>query len=439
MRRVLLALCLLAPAIGVVSTARAADPPIVSQRYVRSFDGTPIFTTLFVPRGASATNKVPVVLRAHGWGGWGQTELHGTLKAIVDAGYAVLTWDARGFGRSGGRSHVDALEVEGRDVQTLISWLAAQPMIRTQAPGDPVVGMSGPSYGGAIQLATAAIDRRVDAITPEITWYDLRYSLFPNGVTKRGAWPDALFASGFAARNATPEWLLARSLAGYGERHVIRAPTLVVQGTVDELFNVNEGVRIDDYLEAHGVPHRFLVFCGGHGTCRHPGPDREYIDAAVVRWFDRWLRGRADVDVGPAAEYRTNDGRWKAADDFPPSDVRPLVASGAGNVAPTLTIPAVTAVAAPLDVVGLPRASIDVHGGAPGGTLFLKLVERETGEVLSNQELPLRTTASHLEAELIGVAHTLAPGRHLDLVVRADRPVVVSVVATIPVRAILGS
>jgi ABC-2 type transport system ATP-binding protein len=439
MRRVVLALCLLAPAIGVVTTARAAEPPAVTQQYLRSFDGTPIFTTLFVPRGASATNRVPVVLRAHGWGGAGQTRVEGTLKALVDAGYAVLTWDARGFGRSGGRSHVDALDVEGRDVQTLVSWLATRSVIRTQGAGDPVVGMSGPSYGGAIQLAAAAIDRRIDAIAPEITWFDLRYSLFPNGVTKRGAWADALFASGFAARNATPEWLLARSLAGYGERLPIRAPTLVVQGTVDELFNVNEGVRVDDYLESHGVPHRFVVFCGGHGTCRHPGPDREHVDAAVVRWFDRWLRGRTDVDVGPPAEYRTNDGRWKGVDDFPPSDTRPLVATGAGNVTPPLSVPAVAAVGTPLDVVGLPRVSIDIHGGVPGGTLFVKLVDRETGEVLSNQEVLLPATSSHIEAELIGVAHTLAPGHHLDLVVRGERPAVVSIVATVPVRATLAA
>lgn len=434
MRRVLLAVCVLASAIGVAATARAAAPPVVTQQFVRSFDGTPIFTTLFVPRGATAANRVPVVLRAHGWGGRGQTELHGTLRAIVDAGYAVLTWDARGFGRSGGRSHVDAPEVEGRDVQALISWVATRPAIRTQRPGDPVVGMSGPSYGGAIQLAAAAIDGRIDAIAPEITWFDLRYSLFPNGVVKRGPWADALFASGFARRDATPEWLLARSLAGYGERLPVRAPTLVVQGTVDELFNVNEGVRIDEYLERHGVPHRFVLFCGGHGACRHPGRDREHLDAAVVRWFDRWLRGRADVDVGPPAEYRTNDGRWKGVADFPPPDARPVVASGAGNAAPTLTIPAVHAVAGPLDVVGLPNLSVDLPAGGPGTMLFVKLVERETGEVLANQELPVVARSSHVYAELIGVAHTLLPGRHLDLVIRADRPALLSAVVSIPVR-----
>jgi ABC-2 type transport system ATP-binding protein len=431
-----LALVVIGQVIGLVAVANAADPPRVTHQYVRSYDGTRIYTTLFTPPGASATSKVPVVLRAHGWLGRGQTELHGTLKAIVDAGYAVLTWDARGFGRTRGRTSVDALDVEARDVRALVDWVATRAAVLTQRPGDPVVGMSGPSYGGAIQLAAAAIDRRIDAIVPEITWFDLRYSLFPNGVTKRGTWADALFASGFAARDAAPEWLLARSLAGYGETHPVTAPALVVQGTVDELFNLNEGVRIVEYLAARDVPHRFVAFCGGHGTCRKQGDDRERIDAAIVRWFDRWLRGRTGVDVGPPVEYRTNDGHWRSATAFPPADAITLVAAFAGDVTASipLTAPVATAVGAPLEIVGLPHVALDVQRGEPGATLYLSLVDRETGEVLSNQEMPVRATSSHVEVELVGVAHTLPAGHHLDLVVRADRPLLLSLVASVPTR-----
>lgn len=436
MRRALLAACLIAPTIGLVSSAGAAGGTTVTHAYVRSFDGTPIFTTLFLPRHA-VFGRVPAVLHAHGWASRGQTSERGTVKALTDAGYAVLTWDARGFGRSGGVTHVGHPAVEGRDASALVGWLAAHPAIATEAPGDPVVGMTGWSYGGAVQLAAASFDPRVDAIAPEITWFDLRRALFPNGVTKRGVWADALFASGFAARDATAEWLLARSLAGYGDEHPVTAPTLVIQGSADELFDLNEAVRLDDHLEAHGTPHRVVVFCGGHGTCRHPGPDRAHLDAAIVRWFDRWLRGRTEVDPGPAAEYRTNDGRWRSAADFPPTDTQPVVVTGAGRAEPSLGIPAVAAVGLPIDVVGLPHASIDVHGPvAPGTTLFLRLVDRETGEVLANQETPTRLHSSHVDVELSGVAHTLAPGHHLDLVVRADRPVTLSVVARVPVRAV---
>src|SRR5947208_14465886 len=57
--------------------------------------------------------------------------------------------------------------------------------------------MSGGSYAGGIQLALAAFDHRVDAIAPEITWNDLRYSLFPHNVIKFG-WDELLYADGLA-------------------------------------------------------------------------------------------------------------------------------------------------------------------------------------------------------------------------------------------------
>ena len=42
------------------------------------------------------------------------------------------------------------------------------------------MGIAGGSYGGAIALMAAAYDSRVDAIVPQITWYDLADALFPD-------------------------------------------------------------------------------------------------------------------------------------------------------------------------------------------------------------------------------------------------------------------
>ena len=52
------------------------------------------------------------------------------------------------------------------------------------AAGDPRMGMVGGSYGGGIQLVTAAIDPRVDAIVPTISWNTLNDSLYPNQAFK---------------------------------------------------------------------------------------------------------------------------------------------------------------------------------------------------------------------------------------------------------------
>ena len=58
-------------------------------------------------------------------------------ESLAERGYAVLTWTARGFGRSGGQIHLDSPDYEVKDAQRLLDWLAARPEVRTDAAGDP--------------------------------------------------------------------------------------------------------------------------------------------------------------------------------------------------------------------------------------------------------------------------------------------------------------
>ena len=143
--------------------------------------------------------------------------------------------------------------------------------------------MIGGSYGGQVQYAVAMQDQRVDALIPIITWNDLEYSLAPNnadltggvqtatpGVAKK-QWVGLFFGGGIVdgvddaqvdpTRNvgcpnfadevcpaaaslntlgypdAGTQAIAARSsVATYLER--VLAPTLLVQGQKDTLFNL---------------------------------------------------------------------------------------------------------------------------------------------------------------------------------------------------------
>ncbi len=64
------------------------------------------------------------------------------------------------------------------------------------------MGMVGASYGGGIQLVTASIDCRVDAITPTIAWNSLATSLFKAETVKSG-WAD-LLAKGAMGHELNP-------------------------------------------------------------------------------------------------------------------------------------------------------------------------------------------------------------------------------------------
>ena len=67
-------------------------------------------------------------------------------------------------------------------------------------PGDPRVGVTGGSYGGALALMLAGTDPRIDAAVPLITWNDLEQSLFPNAQTTAA---DLAAATPAAARVST--------------------------------------------------------------------------------------------------------------------------------------------------------------------------------------------------------------------------------------------
>ncbi|HEX2029653.1 MAG TPA: CocE/NonD family hydrolase [Nitriliruptorales bacterium] len=484
-------------AVAAAPVRAQAGASSVTTEVVASFDGTPILAHLFLPAGASGAVPVPLVLRTHGWGGTGQTQVSGMLASLLDAGYAVLTWDQRGFGCSGGVVQLDKPEWEGRDAAALIDWAVANFPIATEG-GDPIVGFTGGSYAGGIQTAAAAIDPRIDALGPEISWQDLRYSLYAGQVATHG-WGEVLYLAGVATAHnqgldpSCPtfpqegglaeeihrghrelvttnqvseevlDFLAGSSLGGYGDEHPVDVPTLVINGSVDTLFDLTEGARIVDHVRAHGGPAKYVVFCGGHVSCP-PGygdaDDRAHIDRAVLTWFARYLKGE-DVDTGAPVEYRTNAAEWRDADAFPPPGARPLSASGEGapvvSPLPTtadaaalaealrssggsvpanplvtaqlnpagdphaFTVPVAAADSGALELVGIPSATVTVSGSTSGPAhLFLKLVDREAGHVVNLQEAPLRVDPVTAEPRTFdvtmpGIAYTLAQGHHLDL------------------------
>ena len=62
--------------------------------------------------------------------------------------------------------------------------------------------MTGGSYGGGIQLSTAGIDRRIDAIVPVVAWHSLETSLYKDRTFKQG-WNTLLYSIGFDRRRRT--------------------------------------------------------------------------------------------------------------------------------------------------------------------------------------------------------------------------------------------
>jgi ABC-2 type transport system ATP-binding protein len=180
-------LALLLPLVSVTGLlvlappAAAADDVRTEEARVPSgsgADAVELDTTLFVPASA-ADEPAPAVVLAHGFGGSKQS-VADDARDLADRGYVVLTYSARGFGRSTGQIGLDDPRYEIADLSTLIDLLADRDDVLLDGDGDPRVGVAGGSYGGALALLGAAYDDRIDAIAPQITWNSLTSALFPS-------------------------------------------------------------------------------------------------------------------------------------------------------------------------------------------------------------------------------------------------------------------
>ena len=90
----------------------------------------------------------------------------------------MIIYTARGFGASGGSIHLDHPDFEGADAVKIIDLAASRPEV-ARTGDDPVIGVAGASYGGAVSLIAAGLDPRVDAIVPAFTFNRLNQALFP--------------------------------------------------------------------------------------------------------------------------------------------------------------------------------------------------------------------------------------------------------------------
>lgn len=141
--------------------------------------------TIYRPQQDPSSLGYPGVLLAHGFGG-SKSGLATQAQELAGRGYVVLAYTARGFGESGGRIHLDAPEYEVADARMLLDVLGAQPGIATSRGGDPLLGVMGASYGGALALMAAGTDPRVDAVVAALTWNDLADAFFPQAALRSG-------------------------------------------------------------------------------------------------------------------------------------------------------------------------------------------------------------------------------------------------------------
>ncbi len=276
--------------------------------------------------------------------------------------------------------------------------------------------------------------------------------------------------------------------------HVPDIPVLAEQGSVDTLFNLTDGWNnlVETRSHYRSIPLKMIAFCGGHVSCPTggaptganysdtapssssiaPGQSATTFDEnAMLAWFNHYLRGqrgsgRALDRLVPAHDnlvWQSENGGFYGASTFPtpsrPGGARyvsaPFSATLVSHGLPTgatgtpagedtavtdgptpsgdpgqVTVPVLTASNGALPIVGIGRVTADVTVNGNAANLFLRLIDKSTGDVIDLQTAALRldnldlvdngTGASmpkpqKVSLNLAGVSYILPKGDTLEL------------------------
>ena len=363
-------------------------------------DPTPVQldADIYVP----ATTPAPAVILAHGFGGSKESVTDQAID-LMNAGFVVVAYTARGFGNSTGTISMNAPEFEIADASRVIDHLSTLATVEADTPGDPVVGVAGGSYGGALALMVAGYDDRVDAIAADITWNDLESSLFGQslsdtdepGVYKQ-LWTSVFFSSGLDSPPGeadlcgrfSPEWCsayisaattgtvsnemraLMRQSSPASITDQIKVPTLLGGGQADSLFPLQQvNANAQQIREANPDTPLKVVW---HGQGHDGGVNESQRLTTLIRsWFQAHLANGPEVSLDFEASLIENS----ALDDREAATVNVLTSAdypgltGTSQSAITITGPA-QRILAPAG--GVPAAVSSLPGiGSFGGVLSL--------------------------------------------------------------------
>lgn len=390
-------------------------------------DGVSIAATLYLPDGSAPAEGWPALVFLHGLSG-NRTHMNALAEGygFVGQSYAVLTFDARGHGESGGLVSIDGPR-EVADTRAVHAWLAARPDV-----ADARVGAWGISYGGGAVFNSLVAGVPWGAVVTVETWTDLYSALMPQGLVKSGlvaglvsSVPEAkrdpslvaVTAAAFAG-NAAAVRPWARERSSLSRLGSVTTPVFMAQGRRDFLFGIEQGSLA--YKRLRG-PKALYVGLHGHAPSTFPASDTGALMTQVRAWFDCHLRsllcdpGQARVFLAP----ENFSGRIVQRGSLPP--VSPTIVAFPGVTTFARSGKAVRT-SAPLrkaiEIYGAPevQASLAASGGWSRVVAVLTARTTQGKEiVISAGGVPTTNGARKIKIRLINQATYVPKGSRLTL------------------------
>ncbi len=248
-------------------------------------DGLTIPGPLYKPIGASADNKVPVLLSIHGGpGGQSRPGYRASRQFLLNHGYALFAVNNRGSSGYGKTFYAADDRKHGRE--PLWDCVDAKEYLKTLDWVDPDrIGIMGGSYGGYMVLAALAFEPEEFAVGVDIfgvsNWIRTLNSIPPYWESFRQALYEEI-----GDPEVDEEFLYATSPVFHGDK--ITKPLIILQGANDPRVIQPESDDMVAAIEANGGIVEYVVFDDeGHGFTKNANTIAGYN--AILEFLETYL------------------------------------------------------------------------------------------------------------------------------------------------------
>lgn len=369
------AVAALASALLTPTAALATDPPKDAEwteTYITEADGTKLHADVLRPKGLPAGTKTPVILSIGPY--FNHSGQVGALGPVEDApyeptgdaapssrfydflygadlmhrGYTYVMVDLRGFGASTGCLDW-AGPGEQADVKAAVEWASSQPWSSGR------VGMYGKSYDAVTGLiGIAQQPKGLAAVVAQEPVYDLYRYLYANRVRFLNSLATPALYDFIAespgktgdsseynqnsvqtpdcpAKNWADQQDPNHDAAYWKPRNLIastagkKTPLFLTQGLLE---NNTKPDGSSDFFKGIAAPKRAWFGMWDHVRGNDVGENGRlamgrtgWFDE-VMRFYDRYLKGRKPRVVDPPVVVESSDGRWRSEKAWPPADAR---------------------------------------------------------------------------------------------------------------------
>src|SRR5262249_49001275 len=369
------AFAVVAAAAALVVPHKAADFTKLDSTVTMS-DGVKIAITYYTPSGTPPATGWPAVMMFHGLGqtrnsfdisNWSANRVAETY--LAPNGYAVLTFDARAHGQSGGLFSLDGPR-EPQDTIELFHWLMARPNVDVNR-----IGAFGVSYGGGMVWLSAVYGVPFAAIAVAATWTDLQQALVPQGLVRSGvivgfsqSVPQSrydpvlgpLLQEALSEQNtpALRQFFAARSVRS--QLRGFNIPTLLLQGRRDFAFDADQALSAFKLLTG---PKRLYFGNLGHAPATNPPDELQYYAGEVEHWFDRFVK-RVPSSLGSQSNVLIAADPWtrkvKSYVSLPPTRSLTFTFKSAGTLTASGKVVRTTARVPHIETFGAPTVRVRI-------------------------------------------------------------------------------